>query len=63
MSVFTIVKCDGNKCHTEITFDYGYFDMGDLPDINWSHDADNEFYYCPSCVEKMIKSGELSEYE
>lgn len=63
MTVKTIVRCDGSGCSIAIEFDFESFDMGDFPDLNWSYDADNEFYYCPSCVKKMIRSGELGEFE
>ncbi len=59
MAAKVIVECDGRKCSTSYEFDFQCFDAGDLPTIHWSYDADNEFYYCPSCVKKMIASGEL----
>lgn len=61
MTVQTTVECDGGGCNESSEFDHGSFDMGDLPDINWHFDADNEFYYCPGCVKKMIANGELIE--
>lgn len=59
MAAKVVVECDGNGCDTEAWFEFGYFGEGDLPTIDWSFDTDNEFYYCPSCVKKMIASGEL----
>jgi hypothetical protein len=56
-----MIECDGNNCEEKAFFDFGYFGEGDLPTVFWSYDADNEFYYCPSCVKKMIARGELEE--
>lgn len=61
MAAKVVVECDGRSCFNETVFDFGVFCEGDLPTCYWSYDADNESYYCPSCVKKMIESGELDE--
>ena len=61
MAAKVVIECDGRSCFNEREFQFGSFNEGDLPDINWSYDADNEFYYCPSCVKKMIANGEMKE--
>jgi hypothetical protein len=61
MSVTVVIMCDGKNCSTKAEFPFGCFEMGDFPTIDWSYDTDNEFYYCPSCVKKMIASGELED--
>lgn len=61
MGIKVLIECDGSGCDTTAEFQHDEFDVGDLPDINWSFDADNWFYYCPSCVKKMIANGELTE--
>ena len=61
MSAKVVVKCDGRSCFNEREFEFGCFNEGDLPGINWSYDADNAFYYCPSCVKRMISNGEWIE--
>ena len=63
MSARVKIECDGRSCFNEAEFDFGAFNEGDLPTIYWSYDADNEYYYCPQCVKKMIANGELSEQE
>ena len=61
MTAKVVIECDGNGCFNEREFPFGSFNEGDLPDINWSYDSDNEFYYCPACVKQMISNGELEE--
>lgn len=61
MSIKTVVECDGNGCDTNMTFSLDCWEYGDLPTIEWRYDSDNQFYYCPSCVKKLIASGELKD--
>lgn len=67
MTAKTVIKCDGNRygksCESKEEFDLGRFVEGDLPTWEWSYDSDNEFYYCPKCVKRMIASGELEEQD
>jgi len=52
-------ECDENGCFNEVDIAvYEPYDNESLPD-DWSHDETNDFHYCPNCIKKMIKSGEL----
>lgn len=53
MGIRTKVVCDGDGCDASVEFSDIAFELGDLPTIDWICDIDNEFYYCPTCVELL----------
>lgn len=58
MSMKILISCDGNGCGEDYESFSPDFDVDEIIELGW-HDSENDFHYCPSCVQKMIKSGEL----
>ena len=63
MSEKTVISCDSDDCCHEYEHHGGDFVLSDL--MGWLYDQENEFHYCPSCVQTIRREfdDEGREYE
>ena len=59
MSIKTLISCDGDGCSEEFESFDGNFELKEIIERGWHCEQDGDYHYCPSCLRKAIKSGEI----